>query len=476
MGVGVIVLQVHTLDEGGGAAKVARALAAGLRSRGHPSWLLVGRKHTSDPDILQLQHHQSTSGWGRWWWYLHDLAVPFAGRVKGFGRLSRALGTVAVPSKAVARFRGIEDFAFPGSHRLLDQAPEVPNLVHLHNLHGGYFDLAALPGLSHRIPTVVTLHDSWMFTGHCAQPLDCNGWQHGCGSCPYLDTYPSVRRDATDRNWLRKKEIYEESFLFVAAPSRWLLDRAEQSILAGGIADTRLIPNGVDLSIFRPADAAAARASVGIPVEGSVLLFSGFAPSSSSYKDLATLRGAVHTLGVDRGKEPITLVALGEEGETERIGRASIHFIAYEPNEPRVAAFYQAADLYVHAAREGGENHSLSVLEALASGVPVVATSVGGIPEQVKSHPVTWSQRVNPSSATASTGILTPPGDSKTLADAIAFVLKNESLRRSMSLNASADARERFDLERQVDSYLDWYLEIIDRFRKRPNASPQTPG
>ena len=74
-----------------------------------------------------------------------------------------------------------------------------------------------------------------------------------------------MRRDNTARNWLRKQQIYRESSIFVAAPSRWLLERAEASILSEAIVGTRLIPNGVDLSIFRPGEKAAARAALDLP-------------------------------------------------------------------------------------------------------------------------------------------------------------------------------------------------------------------
>jgi glycosyltransferase involved in cell wall biosynthesis len=128
-----------------------------------------------------------------------------------------------------------------------------------------------------------------------------------------------------------------------------------------------------------------------------------------------------------------------------------------------VAAFYQAADVYVHAARVGAENHSLAVLEALACGVPVVATAVGGIPEQVNSLTSPFSEGESPSDAGGATGILTPPGDPKALADAVGLLIDDDTLLRAMSSNAAQDARRRFDLQTQVNAYLDWYGEIVEK-------------
>ncbi len=419
--------------------------------------MAVGVKRGSRANIFAISQAPASRGWGRPWWSLHDRVRPHSGRA------SRATALIASPQKIVDDFRGVENFDFPGTQRLLQLAPETPDVVHLHNLHGffGYFDLREIQLLSREVPVVITLHDSWMLTGHCAYTFDCNKWQSGCGSCPYLDTYPAVRRDSTDLNWLRKKQIYENSSLFIAAPSQWLLERAKVSILSEGMVGTRLIPNGVDLSIFRPAEKASARERIGLPQDECILLFSGFSPATSAFKDLPTLRAAAEILG--RASYDITLVVLGGTEETQRRGRVTIRFAGYEMDEAKVALFYQAADVYVHAARVGAENHSLAVLEALACGTPVVATDVGGIPEQVNGL-----RRASSGGAPRShhpdgaTGILTPPGDAKAFAEAVIVLIEDSALLRAMSSNAAKDARRRFDLQTQVDAYLDWYGEIIE--------------
>jgi glycosyltransferase involved in cell wall biosynthesis len=451
----VRILQVSAVDDTGGATKVARKLFEAYRARDHQSWMAVGVKRTADPDIFPISHAPAAHGWGRPWWGLHDRLRPHSSPA------ARTMAMIASPRRIIDERRGVENFDFPGTRRLLELAPVVPEVVHLHNLHGhfGYFDLRWIQSLCRTVPVVITLHDSWMFTGHCAVSLDCNRWQHGCGSCPYLDTPPAVRRDSTDRNWLRKKEIYENCSIFVAAPSRWLLERAEVSILSGGIVATRLVPNGVDLSIFRPAERASARERLGLAQDERILL----ALVRDQFKDFPTLRAAAEILGNRASTGRVTLVVLGETREPQTIGEVTIRFMDYETDEARVAAFYQAADVYVHAARVGAENHSLAVLEALACGLPVIATDVGGIPEQVRNFRPNPSKSGNRFARDDATGILTPPGDCKALADAIAFVIEDGSLLRAWSTNAAEDAARRFDLRRQVDAYLEWYREIIQR-------------
>src|SRR6185503_5321033 len=60
------------------------------------------------------------------------------------------------------------------------------DIVHLHNLHGGFFSPAILPALSRAKSIVWSIHDMWPLTGHCYYPdmYECSRWQTGCGRCP----------------------------------------------------------------------------------------------------------------------------------------------------------------------------------------------------------------------------------------------------------------------------------------------------
>ena len=348
------ILHVNTRDDAGGAAKVARNLLEAYRVRGHESWMAVGVKNLRDPGIVAIDNARAAGIWARPWWRLHD-GLPMQSR-----RARAGASMLAAPGKLVKTELGIEDFEFPGTRRLLDLVPEMPHVVHLHNLHGGYFDLRQLQVLSQKVPVVVTLHDPWMFTGHCAYFLDCDRWRTGCGSCPHLDTPPAMRRDNTHLNWTRKKRIYSGSSLYVSAPSSWLLERAEDSMLSEAMVATRLIPNGVDLSTFHPSDKAAARKRLHLPQDERILLFSGFMPVASPFKDYPTIRAAAQALGARDDLPSTSFLVLGEARDTKKMGALTLRFADFESEEARVATYYQAADVYVHAARVGAENHSLS--------------------------------------------------------------------------------------------------------------------
>src|ERR1044071_4794205 len=120
-----------------------------------------------------------------------------------------------------------------------------------------------------------------------------------------------------------------------------------------------------------------------------------------------------------------------------------MRFYPFRSDINEVARFYQAADLYLHGARI--DTFPNAVLEALACGTPVVATAIGGIPEQIDD---------------GRTGFLVPLADAPAMATRIMQALDDETNRR-MSVAAAAEALNRVSLDLQVEDHLNWYKEII---------------
>lgn len=438
------ILQVNAWDIGGGAASVAWNLFHAYRTRGHRSWLAVGRKYSNEPDVLQIpQNHELYNAWSLFWGRIRRRLLQVEQPQSITVPLSEVAFALAEPKRAMDIVWGIEDFNFPGSAQLQALPQEQPTVVHAHNLHDNYFDLRLLPALSHQRPLLLTLHDAWLLSGHCAHSFDCSRWRNGCGNCPDLTIPPEIRRDATRYNWQRKRRIYDQCKLYVATPSSWLMTKVEQSILAPAVVDARIIPNGVDLEVFQPARQREAREALELPQDAGVLLFAANTILHNAWKDYESVRAAVALLGQRLPERDIVLVALGEGGPAERIGGAEIRFVPYQRLPETVARFYQAADVYVHATH--ADSFPTSILEALACGTPVVATAVGGIPEQIEE---------------GSSGFLVEPGKAEQLARRIALLLKDEGRRREMGATAAKVARNRFDFRCQVDAYLDWYTEL----------------
>jgi glycosyltransferase involved in cell wall biosynthesis len=114
---------------------------------------------------------------------------------------------------------------------------------------------------------------------------------------------------------------------------------------------------------------------------------------------------------------------------------------------PDVLSLHKAFDIFVMSSVMEGLGTSL--LDAMACGKPVVATTAGGMPEVV---------------ADGETGILVPPRDDRAMADAIIRLLKDASLRERMGAAGMSLANSRFSAERMVAETLDVYADVVREF------------
>ncbi len=449
------ILQVSTSDFGGGAEGSAWRLFQAYKKLGHKSWLAVGNKLSNDMDVLVIPNDRERDRLARFWIATGNMILPCGLNFKGINTVRRLIQTLpGQPQRMVTITRGREIFDFPGTWSLLDLPSERPDILHCHNLHGGYFDMRALPMLSEQLPVILNVRDAWLLGGHCAHSFNCERWKTGCGQCPDLSIYPRIWRDATSFNWKRKKDIYSRSRFFIATPSQWMMDRVNQSILAPSIIDKRVIPNGVDLTIFRPGDKFEARSELGLPANAQIVLFAATGIRANIWKDYRTMHSAIEIAAKNIRDSHLLFLALGEDAPAERIGAALIHFVPHQRDPSIVARYFRAADLYIHAAH--AETFSNTVAEARACGTPVIATATGAIPEQL---------------CDGETGFLTPPGDAPAMAAAIRRLLEDPDLRNKMGKAGIEDVRSRFSLELQVSRFLHWYEDILENYEYPCNMS-----
>ncbi|MBI5591085.1 MAG: glycosyltransferase [Deltaproteobacteria bacterium] len=441
------ILQVNTYDVAGGAERIALDLLHGYRLRGHGSYLAARAKKGTDPGVFLVPNDTNRNKWSREWLRLEMLFTK--NRLKGLPLTCRAFASLGEPRRWWESQLGLEDYDFPGTRYLLEMMQVKPDILHFHNLHGGYFDLRAIPDFSKQIPSVLTLHDEWTYTGHCACTLGCPRWESGCGKCPDLSIPPPVRRDATKYNWQQKSKIYAKSRLYIASPSSWLMNRALKSSINDAIINWKVIPNGIDLSVFQPRPKSAARQELGFPPNAWISLFVGFSPRSSRFKDYGTIESAV-TQAASQSGCPHYLVCVGEAGKEQRQGSLVIRFMDYESDRNKLARYYQSADVYLHASH--ADNFPTTILEAMGCGTPVVATRIGGIPEQVED---------------GVTGFLVPARDAAAMTERIMRLQEDEWQRKEMGFNALQRVRKHYSLARMVDQYIDWYAEIIRNHKSK---------
>ncbi len=185
----------------------------------------------------------------------------------------------------------------------------------------------------------------------------------------------------------------------------------QRAISFGGNPETvRTVLNGCDTNIFHPQDRHLARRDLSLPEDSKIILFVGHLNAAKGVRELFT---AVSQL---KAQYPgIKLVMVGDGGIQQELpalasllGIESNVYLAGKAKAPEISRWLAAADVFsLPSYAEGCPN---VVIEALACGRPVVATTVGAIPDLVSEK----------------TGLLVPPRDASALSVALDKVLRQE--------------------------------------------------
>lgn len=306
-----------------------------------------------------------------------------------------------------------------------------PDVVHCHSFYGGLpYDFIALA--SNRYPTCFTVHDPRPIGTMELLCWECSS-NGTCRNCPIIPS--GWRRYVRNPYFVQRKlkrRVHARcaSSMRIVAPSRWMMDRLKAQELRR--FQVRHIPYGIDLDQF--SKTGASRASFGLPSDVPVILFSAWYESRRSIgrrKGLADLAEAFTEHVVRKHPEAILAVA----GES------------FVPNHPNVRALglieldrlpelLSAVDLYVLPTL--ADNLPYTILEAMGCGLPVVATTVGGIPEQV---------------IDGHTGLLVSPGNPAELGAAIVKMLDDPEAAKTMGTRGRARAEELFSMANFVAQY-----------------------
>jgi glycosyltransferase involved in cell wall biosynthesis len=215
---------------------------------------------------------------------------------------------------------------------------------------------------------------------------------------------------------------------------------------------TFVIPNAVDLELFRPADQFASRsatAELRVGFAGQWSRGKGLQQLLDAWSALQDLRPAAQlwlaggpTLWKRDQEPPGTREAVARVQEMQRAG--IVHSVGSIPRA-RMPEFWISKDVAVVPSLT--EAFGLVALEALACGVPVVATTAGGLKEIV---------------IDGECGLLVPPGDTAALARALRLLLTDEQLRRRLSAAARLRA-ENFSLQRRSRELLTLFQERTEK-------------
>jgi starch synthase len=269
---------------------------------------------------------------------------------------------------------------------------------------------------------------------------------------PFFNEAPSLR-GYIKANYI-KKSVRDEADLFIA-----ITERAKEALIYEGVPEEKItvIPAGVDLERFRPrAKDKGILETLGLSEEEFIILFVGVI---SVYKGVYEFIYAAKRLFLDKDldfiKEHLKLVIVGRGEEDLRIKKLveklgiSEHFVfaGYQPYM-RIHRFYSVADIFTlpsKPVKTWQEQFGMVFAEAMASGLPIVSTSSGSIPEVL-----------------GDSAVLVQSADAYSLYHGLKNVIIDDELREALRLKARKRAEENFNPQKIALRIKREYERVMD--------------
>jgi len=230
--------------------------------------------------------------------------------------------------------------------------------------------------------------------------------------------------------------------------SKALYMEASRILSNNEIGKIHLIPNGVDVNKFNPSINGSEIKRL-YKAEGKYIVFT--ARYHRPVYGIAYLIMAAK-LVVSRKKDVVFII--GGDGpllncHKELAGKLGIKdHILFTGAIPRdiIPKYYAASDIVVVPSLQ--ESWGLAATEAMACGKPVIASNVGGLPDQI---------------IDGFNGFLVPPRDPKAIADRILYLLENPSVAKRMGRNSRELAEEKYNIEKRVDKIIEIYRKLLEK-------------
>ena len=386
-----------------------------LEERGQDSHMVVSRKLSSDPNV-------------------HQLGTPMLDRLNRVaGRVQQAISTHCMLPVLSARMADMPCIA----------TADIINLQLIHNAQ--FFSLLQLARLTAKRRVILSVHDMFLFTGHCIYSLDCERWKTGCGACPDLEIPFPIFFDTTALNWKLKRWAFGHSNLDLVVGSPWQYERVKNSPILGHLP-LHYIPYGVDTRVYKTQDKAAARANLGLPQDAHVISFRSVL-NRRNFKGAEFIEAALQ--GSELSKETWLLTFECTGGLEALRGKYKFLELGWINDTAAIAEALSAADVFLMPSI--AEAFGLMAIESMACGTPVIVFEGTALPETINAPDC---------------GIAVPYKDSEALARAIERVLGSPELHRRLQENGLRHVAAKHSF----DAYAEGYLRLYEQLKEEARA------
>ncbi len=308
-----------------------------------------------------------------------------------------------------------------------------------------FFSLFNVPIMSRSLPTVWTLHDPWLMTGHCIHPLKCERWRSGCGKCEDLRSPFPIGKDTTAFSWKVKKWIMHRSKVTLIVASHWMHDRVRQSPILSHLP-CHVIPFGVDTTVFVDRSKQEARRRMGIPDDVHVLACRArkdydHADRDYDFKGTVYLKLALQEM---RLTKPTYLITFDHKGALDCL-KDKYHLVelGWLEDEGRLAEAMSAADVFLMPSI--AESFGMMAVESMACGTPVICFEGTALPSVINAP---------------RSGIAVAYKDVRSFAAAIEGLLANSQLRQQLAAACIKLVRQEYNLDLYAKRHIELYQEL----------------
>jgi glycosyltransferase involved in cell wall biosynthesis len=294
------------------------------------------------------------------------------------------------------------------------------DLVHAHGHVYMSSYLAGRLAKKYKKPFIVTQHNTW---------IDYRSWLNIMENINDLTIGRSILRYAD-----RIVTVSKETMKYVL---RLGADKQKTSVMY----------NGVDTTCFRSAEQEESRKNLGLPKKRKIIL----SVRRLVYKNgLDTL---IESAAIAAQNNPDILFVIAGKGPSKELIEDRIKELGIENNtkltgfvpDELLPTYYNAADYFILPSASG-EGLPLVLFEAMACGLPVIATAVGGTPEIIDNM---------------KNGALVPPMKPKAMAEALSKLLTEEELGKKISEEAKKKVKKQFSWDENVRQLKETYEEFV---------------
>ena len=415
------VLLINASDRKGGAARAAYRLHKGLQKIDVESQMVVQEKQSDDSTVLGAS---SESGIGKAKAGLRLTLEKLPLKLYA-DRSNTSYSPQWLPDNLISRVTRLDS-----------------DLINLHWIGEGYLQIETIAKFDR--PIVWTLHDMWAFTGGCHYNEDCDRFMASCGACPQLGSKRDY--DLSRWVWRRKAKAWQNLNPIIVALSSWHKECVSSSSLFKDLR-VEVIPNGLDITKYRPIERQTAREILGLPQDKQIVAFGAIQATSDRRKGFHLLQAALQKLSMSECKNQIELLVFGasQPANPPSLGFKT-RYLGYLNDDLSLALMYSAADVTVVPSIQ--ETFGQTASESLACGTPVVAFNATGLKDIIDRE---------------QNGYLARPYETEDLAKGIVWVLNDRERYQKLSYNARKKAEREFALEVQARRYLSLYTEILEK-------------